>query len=127
MQIYLREKLVYKYQNLEYSLFVKKNSSELVTKLLRLIGVFNGRVVQHLLKLCSELIILVAIFILLFYTNYKILVIISILSFILGTTYYILFKKKLFNYGKLSNLTSKNALNYLNEIFSAFKEIRVLF
>ena len=126
VQIYLREKLVYKYQNLEYSLFVKKNSSELVTKLLRLIGVFNGRVVQHLLKLCSELIILVAIFILLFYTNYKILVIISILSFILGTTYYILFKKKLFNYGKLSNLTSKNALNYLNEIFSAFKEIRVL-
>lgn len=126
VQLYLREKLVKKYQYLNYQIFVKKNSSELVTKLLRLIGVFNGRVMQHSLKLCSEFIILFAIFCLLFYTNYKILILLLFFSLILGIAYFYIFKNKMYKYGNLSNLSSKNALKTLNDIFSSLKEIRIL-
>ncbi len=126
VQIHLREKLVYKYQNLKFEIFLQKNSSELVNKLLRLIGVFNGRVVQHALKMSSEIIILSSIFILLFYTNYKIMLSILLLSTILCSSYFLLFKKKLSIYGQNSNTSTKNALKYLNEMFSAFKEIKVL-
>ena len=126
VQIYIRKKLIYKYQNLKYEIFQKKNSAELVTKLLRLIGLFNGRVVQHLLKVASELIILSGIFLLLLFTNYKILIILISVCLTLGITYYLLFNKKLNEYGKKANISYKNSLKYLNEIFSAFKELRIL-
>lgn len=126
VQIYIRKKLIYKYQNLKYEIFQKKNSAELVTKLLRLIGLFNGRVVQHLLKVTSELIILSGIFFLLLFTNYKILIILIIVCLTLGIVYYLLFNKKLIQYGKKANISYKNTLKYLNEIFGAFKELKIL-
>ena len=61
LELYLRSKLTYCYQNMPYKLFVTKNSSHVIYSILNLAGNFSGGVVQLILKMISDCIISLAI------------------------------------------------------------------
>tara|TARA_Y200000002_G_C22654095_1_gene652675 strand:+ start:70 stop:1854 length:1785 start_codon:yes stop_codon:yes gene_type:complete len=117
--------LMKSYQNMAYSDFTRRNSSEYVYSINVLTSLYS-LLVQAYLRIISETILIIFIFLLLAYNNPLILFL--LITIVLGSIllYDLLFKKVLVKYGKLRNIHSTNQIQSVNEGISGFKEIRVL-
>ncbi len=117
--------LMKSYQNMTYSDFTRRNSSEYVYSINVLTSLYS-LLVQAYLRILSETILIIFIFLLLAYNNPLILFL--LITIVLGSifSYDLLFKKVLVKYGKLRNIHSTNQIQSVNEGISGFKEIRVL-
>ena len=110
---------------MSYSDFTRRNSSEYVYSINVLTSLYS-LLVQAYLRILSETILILFIFLLLAYNNSLILFL--LVTIVLGSIllYDLLFKKVLIKYGKLRNVHSTNQIQAVNEGISGFKEIRVL-
>ena len=117
--------LMKSFQNMSYSDFTHRNSSEYVYSI-NVLTSFYSLLVQAYLRIISETILILFIFLLLAYNNPQILFLLIII--VLGSIllYDLIFKKALIKYGKLRNIHSTNQIQAVNEGLSGFKEIRIL-
>jgi len=117
--------LMKSFQIMSYSDFTRRNSSEYVYSINVLTSLYS-LLVQAYLRILSETILILFIFLLLAYNNPLILFL--LVTIVLGSIllYDLLFKKVLIKYGKLRNIHSTNQIQAVNEGISGFKEIRVL-
>ena len=125
LQVSLRSSLMKSYQNMPYSIYLSRNSSEFVYAINNLCGIFQA-VVTALLKLISDLILIFAVLVLLAFQD---IVALSIFVIILGGL--VLIYDKIFNtslkvYGEKTNTFAAKLLKNLNEGLDGFKEIRIL-
>ena len=111
-----------KYLSQNYSLYSKKNSSELLRNVLKEMDLFYLHL-QSFIQLILETIILLGIFVFLVYLlTIPTLAIVS-LSFILGGIYYFFIKKKLKSWGKNRQILEEDRIKFMQEGFSFLKEI----
>ncbi len=125
LQVSLRSSLMESYQNMPYSIYLSRNSSEFVYAINNLCGTFQA-VVTAFLKLISDLILIFAVLVLLALQD---IVALSIFVLILGGLVFIydkIFNTSLKVYGEKTNTFSAKLLKNLNEGLDGFKEIRVL-
>ncbi len=111
-----------KYLSQNYSLYSKKNSSELLRNVLKEMDLFYLHL-QSFIQLILETIILLGIFVFLVYLlTIPTLAIVS-LSFILGSIYYFFIKKKLKSWGRNRQILEEDRIKFMQEGFSFLKEI----
>ena len=111
-----------KYLSQNYSHYSKKNSSELLRNVLKEMDLFYLHL-QSFIQLILETIILLGIFVFLVYLlTIPTLAIVS-LSFILGSIYYFLIKKKIKSWGKNRQILEEDRIKFMQEGFSFLKEI----
>jgi ABC-type multidrug transport system fused ATPase/permease subunit len=122
----LRTQLMQIYQNLSYSEFLQRNSSEYIYNIQTLVPGFSTAILQTTLKIVSTSIVMVSILIFLAWTDVYIL---TLLFGIIGSyavVYNRFFRKKLVRYGQASNKHNKLIIQGISEGISGLKEIRIL-
>ena len=124
-QINLRLRLMQKYQQLPYSIYLQKNSSEYVYSLQTLTTNFQT-VLYHSLKTVSDVIVILLILSLLIWENPNELVILIVLSGGILFIYDRLFSKKIKEYGISQNKAAQEIIKGVHEGLEGFKEIRIL-
>ena len=122
----LRAFLMKAYQNLSYEKYLEKNSSQYVYNIQALAWTFSGSILQSFLRVISDSIVCIAIFLLLFIANPLALLMLLFLIIIFAVCYDFFYKKKLHMYGIQTNANLKNMIQSLNEGMHGLKEIRIL-
>ena len=124
-QLRVRSILMRAYQNMPYSLYIQRNSSEYIYSVNHLTGHLQGIILQGL-KLVSSMAI--ASFIILFLA-YRNLLEVSILIAIIAITLYIydfVVRKNVIKIGESVNFFSTKMMQGIQEGMNGFKEIRIL-
>ena len=124
--IRLRSLLMSSYQNLDYNIFLKRNSAEYVYNIIELTNRYATGVLVPLLKSFGEIILATAILILLIVQNPFVLIIFIFLIVSLIFFYDFLTKKKLKNLGLKADQSATEIVKAVNESMVGFKEVRVL-
>ncbi len=114
------------YQEMPYDEYVKRNSAEYIYRIFNLAGQFPGNTLSPLLKLVSEGIVVICIFIFLGFQSWEALTLLSLILLLTATTYDVIFRKKVTSFGLVANERSENMLQGINEAVLGLKEIRVL-
>ena len=89
--VQIRSILTEKYQNMPYTEFVERNSSEYIYSIFNLSGQFSGTILSALLKLLSELIVVSVIVIFLAAQSWQAIVILISILLITGLFYDLFF------------------------------------
>ena len=127
MQHQLRIRLSSIYLNLNFSEYLKKNSSEYNENIQNLVAIFTSNTLITGLKIISDIILLFFLIILLTLTNYKLVIILLVITSAFGFFYDYYFKKKLYEISQKSSESSKKIFQVTSEIFKGIKEIRIYF
>lgn len=122
----LRTTLMNKYQNIPYGEYLNRNSSEYIHSIQMLSAQFAQNTMQATLRLVSEGIMLTAILSFLAWTDITALLILLSLVFGVIVLYDKIFKNKITNYGKYTNIDQANLVKGTNESIQGLKEIRIL-
>lgn len=124
--ITLRAMLIRAYQQMAYSDYLKRNSSESIYSIITLSSIFAQSTLQAALRLLSEGVVALAIFILLFLKNSIAILLFSALIIAVALIYDFLFRKRLVSDGKEVDVQSKKMVQSIYEAIEGLKEIRVL-
>ena len=122
----LRAELMRSYQNIEYKKFTQRNTSEYVYNIFHLANQYSQTVLVSLLKILSEGIVIVIILLVLAISNIFVFLILITIMLIIFFLFDLIFKKKLNNYGFLTNKESTNMVKIINEAMHGIKTIRIL-
>jgi ATP-binding cassette, subfamily B, bacterial PglK len=124
-QIKMRAKLMRSYQSMNYVDYTQRNSSEYIYNI-SAVGTFTQGVLISLLRIFTEMIVAVFIFIFLIFQDPLVLFVLFILlgSFIF--LYDFIFRKKIKKYGDLVNTHTTEMLKKINESVHGLKEVRIL-
>jgi len=122
----LRSLLMKIYQNMSYSEYAARNSSEYVHNIQVVVEKFSIGILQSLFRVFSEGIVVIVILLFLLWSNAQIVMLLSILFGVAILFYDYLFGKKMKSYGEVSNKHSSNMVKAIHEGIEDFKEIRVL-
>lgn len=124
--IILREKLLTSFKNMNYSIYINKRSSEYINQVEVLTKVFVKQTFFPLIKMSSDLILLISILVLLAYINFALLILNIIIFSIFLFSYDFIFKKRSKKYGFQLNKELENIFKNINDLFYGFKEIKIL-
>ena len=113
------------FQKMPYQKYIMRNSSEYLYSISQL-ALNYGFILQAFLKLASESIIAVAIFILLANENLYIFLSLSVILIGAIFLYDRFFRKLLIDYGLLRNKAMQTQLKAINEGIEGLKEVRIL-
>jgi ABC-type multidrug transport system fused ATPase/permease subunit len=113
------------YQNFPYSEFLQRNSAEYVHSIQILTSQFSN-VLNILLRVSSEFIISFFVLILLFKTDAVALGVLVIILMLFTFIYSAVYKKKVQEYGRLSNISLTDMVKGVNEGIQGMKEVRIL-
>jgi ATP-binding cassette, subfamily B, bacterial PglK len=122
----LRIDLMTSFQNLEYSDYLRRNSSEYVHSIQILASQFSQSVMPIMFKFVAEGIVALAIMIFLAWTDIYAFGIIMVLVISFIYLYDKIYKHKIYQYGKLVNQYQTRMVQVVNESIKGFTEIRVL-
>jgi ATP-binding cassette, subfamily B, bacterial PglK len=125
-QVRLRSLLMESYQSLPYVEYLTRNSSQYVYSIQQLTQQFGQGVLLSLLRISSDGIVGIAIFIFLAWQNIYALILLLFLLAIMVFFYDRLFKINIKKYGEKSNKSSTIMLQGVHEGLEGFKEIRIL-
>ena len=120
----LKIKILRKFQNLDFTDYTKSNSSNYFELITNLSPIFSNEVLMPVLKIISNLVLILALGILMFITNPKVFLIL-VLYFLSITIIYTFISKRNKIYGILASNASENFLNSVREIFNGFIEILI--
>lgn len=120
----LKIKILRKFQNLDFTDYTKSNSSNYFELITNLSPIFSNEVLMPVLKIISNLVLILALGILMFITNPKVFLIL-VLYFFSITIIYTFISKRNKIYGILASNASENFLNSVREIFNGFIEILI--
>jgi len=125
-QVRLRSLLMESYQLLPYVEYLTRNSSQYIYSIQQLTQQFGQGVLLSLLRIASDGIVGIAIFIVLAWQNIYALILLLFLLTTIVFLYDKLFKINIKKYGEKSNNSSTRMLQGVNEGLEGFKEIRIL-
>ena len=114
------------YQNLPYTVFLSRNSSEYIHTTQNLVGDFSGGIITTGMKMVSDGIVAMVIMIMLAITNFNALLILSSLLLVSLMIYDRIFRQKMKTYGKLANISAMRMVKGIHEGMEGLKEVRVL-
>ncbi len=126
LQTYLKSVLMKAYQNLEYSEYLSRNSSEYILAIQSYTAQFTNGVLQNLLRMLSEGITMVVIIIMLAFNNGPALLLLAALLGGMGLGYDWIFRNRVREYGQGSNKYSTRMVQGIHEGIEGLKEIRIL-
>ena len=126
LQTQLRCSIMSLYQNLSYTEYLQRNSSEYITAIQTYTGTFTTGVILNLLKMISEGLSLMAIIILLALTDGPMLALLIGLLGMLAYGYDRFFKQKITDYGQKLNDNQELMVQGIHEAVEGLKEIRIL-
>jgi len=124
-QIKMRAKLMHAYQSMPYVEYTQRNSSEYIYNI-SVVGTFTQGVLTSILRIITEVIVGLFIFIYLAFQDPFVLL---VLIFILGSfifLYDLIFRKRIKRYGNLVNIHTTEMLKKINESVHGLKEVRIL-
>jgi len=121
----LSDKLLNYYTELPWIKFVQKNSSEFIRNIMIETGMFSGAILQTLL-ICAETIILIGLLTLLFFFQFKIMLLITVITLLFSLLIYFFTKKNLKKLSYERQTNDENRLKNLNEIFNGFKLLKIM-
>ncbi len=121
----LSRKLTQIYINKKLSFFLKKNSSELIRNCSSEIARFNKTAVLASINLITDTLIIFFIVLLLLYIEFKISITIISLIIFLSSSYFLIFKKKINEYGKRRQELEKFRLKDLQSLFLGIRTIKI--
>ena len=121
----LKIKILKKFQNLNFIDFTKSNSSNYFELITNLSPIFSNEVLMPILKIISNLVLIIGLGILMYLTNPMVFLVLF-LYFISLTILYAFFSKRNKIYGKLASEGSENLLNSVRDIFNGFIEVSIL-
>ncbi len=124
LQADLRIKLLEKYQRLDYSIFLKRQSSDYIQNITAAVASYSN-VLMGVLRIIGEIIIITVILTYLFVLDSKTVLILLPIFLIILFTYQILFRKKIINIGKIINRNSKNIIQIVKDSINGMKEIKI--
>jgi ATP-binding cassette, subfamily B, bacterial PglK len=125
-QVNLRSRLMHFYQSMSYIEYVGRNSSEYIYSIQALTAQFTGKVLIMGLKTLNDVFIVIAIILVLGYTDAALL---GVLAAILGFVVFLydrMLRKNIQNFGARANSSSTRMVRGINEGIQGMKEIRVL-
>ena len=124
-QIKIRAKLMRSYQSMPYVEYTQRNSAEYIYNM-NAVGTFTQGVLVSVLRIFTEIIVGLFIFIFLVFQDPFILLILIILlgSFIF--IYDLIFRKRIKRYGTFVNIHTTEMLKKINESVHGLKEVRIL-
>ena len=124
-QIKIRAKLMRSYQSMPYVEYTQRNSAEYIYNM-NAVGTFTQGVLVSVLRIFTEIIVGLFIFIFLVFQDPFILLILIILlgSFIF--MYDLIFRKRIKRYGTFVNIYTTEMLKKINESVHGLKEVRIL-
>jgi ABC-type bacteriocin/lantibiotic exporter with double-glycine peptidase domain len=124
--VQLRSTLMHRYQNLDYSEYLCRNSSEYINSLGNLIGRFGSGVVLSSLKTLSEITVAVILLIFLAVQNLPAMLLLIFMAGCLLFVYDQLFRPRISVYGERATSASRSIIQEVQEGIYGLKEIRVL-
>ena len=124
--VHLRIKLLNSFQNMKYSDYINKNSADYINLIEVLSKVFIKQTFFPIVKISSDIILLVSIVILLSIINIYVLGIALLVLLLFMLSFDSLFKLKIKEYGFQINKENENIFKNINEVFYGFKEIKIL-
>lgn len=122
----LQLSLLKTYQKMDYSAYVKRNSSEYIYNIQTLVHQYVESVLLPIIRVLSDGIIGISIIIFLAFSNFFAFILMSILFSLVIVIYDLVFKVKMKKYGESANIASKTVIQSVNESLGGLKEIRVL-
>ena len=124
-QIKIRSKLMRSYQSMPYVEYTQRNSAEYIYNM-NAVGTFTQGVLVSALRICTEVIVGIFIFIFLAFQDPFVLFVLILLlgSFIF--LYDLIFRKRIKRYGHLVNVHSTEMFKKINESIHGLKEVRIL-
>ena len=121
----IRSRLIKSYINAPYVFHLQKNPAELLRSLT--LDIHNTtHVLLNVITLFREILLLIMIFALLFFTDPFVTFNVFIFLILFVGIFFFLTKKKLKILGKAARFFSSNEIKILNQIFGAIKEIKIL-
>lgn len=123
--IKLRTTLMESYQSLPYVDFIKRNSSEFIHNI-NLGAYFSQGILNPLLKLTSEGLVAIVILGFLAFKNGPALILLVTLLLAVVVIYDLVFRKRIKDFGRLSNIYANLILKGVNEGIGGIKEMRIL-
>jgi ABC-type multidrug transport system fused ATPase/permease subunit len=124
-QYNLRTKLIYSYQNLDYTKIIKRNSSEYVNTIQLMVPNY-ANLVMFCLQALGDGIVAIMIVSFLAWTNLHAFSFLVVITAVFLVGFDLLVRKKMSQAGENANISSSLIVRYTNEILRGFKEIRVL-
>ncbi len=125
-QVRLRSLLMESYQSMTYDDYLKRNSAEYIHSVQNLVTDYTAGVVSIGLRVVSDSIVAIAIFIMLMLTNGPALILLVSLLTVSLFIYDRIFRKKLRDCGIFYNLASTSMVQGINEGIEGLKEVRIL-
>jgi len=125
-QTRLRVLLIKSYQQLPYTKYLDRNSSEYIHSVQLLVNHYTKGIIFNLMKMFSEGVVAILIILFLMYSSTKetVLLICVLLPFIYF--YDKLFKTKVQAYGRIANDSSSKIIQGIHESVQGLKEVRIL-
>lgn len=124
--VQLRSSLMLKYQNLDYSKYLCRNSSEYINSLGSLVGRFGSGVVLSSLKTLSESTVAVILLFFLAVQNLPAMVLLILIGGVILFIYDRMFRPKIRIFGKNYTDASRSMIQGVQEAIDGLKEIRIL-
>ena len=124
-QIKMRSKLMKSYQSMPYVEYTQRNSSEYIYNM-SAVGTFTQGVLISLLRIVTEVIVGLFIFIFLVFQDPVVLFVLIILLGGFIFLYDFIFRKRIKRYGNLVNVHTTEMLKKINESVHGLKEVRIL-
>ena len=125
-QTKLRTYLMKSYQQMPYTDYLLRNSSEYIQTIHGMVGQFVGGVIQPLLRILSEGIVGLVILSLLAWTNFPALALLVVMLSTMLITYDRLIRRRIKLFGQWANEGSIRLIHGIHEGIEGFKEIRIL-
>ena len=125
-QVWLTSRLMHAYQSLSYTDYLRRNSSEYIYSIQTLTSQYTGSVVAMGLKMTSDGIMSLVIFIMLAWTNLLALILLASILVISVLSYDKFFRKRIYTYGKRINELNTQLVQGIHEGIEGMKEIRIL-
>ena len=123
---HLRGKILKKIINLDYDIFQNLNKNEILNILLTTVQEFIELSLRPILRIFSELIIVILFSMILIFTDFKITILILSLISLLSLTYYFLIRKKIYNYGFISDNVNMKTIEAASNNINGFIDLKIL-
>jgi len=124
--VILREKLMHTYQSMAYVDYIQRNSSDYINSIHSLVAGYSSNVLTGVLKFLSESIVVIAILLILLWTNWLVLFLLILLLIPVMLFYDYFFGFRLKGYGVVANQSNIAMVKNITQGIEGAKELRVL-
>tara|TARA_B100001142_G_scaffold69124_1_gene69162 strand:+ start:267 stop:2054 length:1788 start_codon:yes stop_codon:yes gene_type:complete len=124
-QFKLQKKLMDRFINQEYEIFIQRNSKEYISAVVSYARRYKD-VLQAMLRMLSDFFVFCAVIITLLLVSYKTLLVLISLFLSLGVMWNLLFLRKVEGYGKLFHEGQEMMIKGVSEGISGLKEVKIL-